>query len=426
MKSRISQNLAICALALLSMAAQAVGLADLSALVLAHPDALAALGAIGLAGQLSEVDLGPVFQEFARNASAKIETAERKAETAATQVSELAANLRELEQKSVGIGGGGSAPRKEGPGDLVIKAAGLDQLRSGELKSLRVPVGAFQLGQTKATVTSADVYGQPIRDPESPYAPLARPVAVRDLLPVRQTTAGSIDYLKAGHTGAAAIQANEGDLKAELAMVFTPASAGVKTVAVWVPVAQQTLADNAYLADFLESELRYALQLEEDRLLLKGSGVDAEIEGMWTAGTAYARAVAGDTAADTLRRAITQVQLARGVPTGIILNPQGLERLELQKDTDGNYVLSFPVTLDQGRTVAWRVPVVVSDAMGAAEFLVADFQRGVRLWDRQQAVVEISTSHADFFTRNLAAVRAEERIALTIPKPDLIVRGTFA
>lgn len=69
---------------------------------------------------------------------------------------------------------------------------------------------------------------------------------------------------------------------------------------------------------------------------------------------------------------------------------------------------------------------MVTDALAADEFLVGNFQRAARLYDRMQATVEIATQHADFFTRNLVAILAEERVALTVPRPDMLVKGTFA
>ena len=59
-----------------------------------------------------------------------------------------------------------------------------------------------------------------------------------------------------------------------------------------------------------------------------------------TVASAYNRGQASDGPSDTIRRAITQVQLARGVVSGIVLNPQGLERLELEKDGEGRYLFT--------------------------------------------------------------------------------------
>lgn len=39
--------------------------------------------------------------------------------------------------------------------------------------------------------------------------------------------------------------------------------------------------------------------------------------------------------------------------------------------------------------------------------------------------VLISTEFADFFARNLLALRAEERLAFTVQRPNAFVTGTF-
>jgi HK97 family phage major capsid protein len=306
----------------------------------------------------------------------------------------------------------------------VLKAPYLDQVRRNSIKNLRIPVNGFGLGQKAAVVTGGSLHTRSERDIEV-YGPLGRRTAVRDLLVVKPTTAPSIEYLLGTRTGGAAIQATEGDQKSELALAFELKQAPVRTVAVWIPASRQALDDEAMLGDYLDTELRDALQLTEDAQLLKGDGNGTNINGLWTQAVAYNRAVADDSPSDTLRRAITQVQLSRGVVSGVVINPIGLELLELDKDNEGRYQVAYAVTDADGRTIVWRVPVVVTDALAADEFLVGDFSRAARLYDRQQATVEIATQHADFFTRNLVAILAEERLALTVSRPDMLVKGKF-
>jgi hypothetical protein len=57
------------------------------------------------------------------------------------------------------------------------------------------------------------------------------------------------------------------------------------------------------------------------------------------------------------------------------------------------------------------------------QFLIGDFSRAARLWARQRPRVEISTEHADFFVRTLVALLGKQRLALTVPRPDLLVLG---
>jgi hypothetical protein len=48
--------------------------------------------------------------------------------------------------------------------------------------------------------------------------------------------------------------------------------------------------------------------------------------------------------------------------------------------------------------------------------LCGDFQKRLRALDRQAALIELSTEHADFLTKNLVAIRCEERVSLAIYK----------
>ena len=308
---------------------------------------------------------------------------------------------------------------------LADADSSLEDLRSGRIKSVRMSLPTLQMSPQAATITSSDVYPTSERDSEV-YGPMRRPLSIRDLLVNRRTSASAIEYLRVTRTGIAAIQAVEGDQKTELALNFSLESAGVKTIACWIPASRQALDDSTMLGDYIDIELRDSLQLAEDAQLLKGSGVGANILGLMTVASAYSRAQTGDTPSDTLRRAITQVQLPRGVVSGVVISPQGLERLELEKELEGRYLFAYSVTDANGRATVWRVPAVVTDVMGASEFMVSDFVRAARLYDRMQATVEIATQHADFFTRNLVAILAEERLALTVNRPDLLVIGAFA
>ena len=67
---------------------------------------------------------------------------------------------------------------------------------------------------------------------------------------------------------------------------------------------------------------------------------------------------------------------------------------------------------------------VVTNAMPAGEFLVGDFGPGAaQIIERETATVAVSFEHADFFVRNLAALRVEERIDLGIFQPFAFVKG---
>ena len=46
--------------------------------------------------------------------------------------------------------------------------------------------------------------------------------------------------------------------------------------------------------------------------------------------------------------------------------------------------------------------------------------------DRMQLIVEISTSHSDFFVRNLLMMRCERRLALLVKRGTAFIYGSFS
>ena len=60
--------------------------------------------------------------------------------------------------------------------------------------------------------------------------------------------------------------------------------------------------------------------------------------------------------------------------------------------------------------------------MAVAVTLLAD---ACTLWERVEAAVYISDSHADFFIRNQLALLAEARVSLTVQQPKSFVVITF-
>jgi HK97 family phage major capsid protein len=63
--------------------------------------------------------------------------------------------------------------------------------------------------------------------------------------------------------------------------------------------------------------------------------------------------------------------------------------------------------------------------MTVDKFLVGSFGLSAQLFDRQDAVVEISTEDADNWTKNLVTIRAEERLTLIVTRPAGLIYGDF-
>ena len=179
------------------------------------------------------------------------------------------------------------------------------------------------------------------------------------------------------------------------------------------------------LRSYVDNRLLYGLALTEEAQILYGDGIGDNMQGIMTnAAIQNAGGIVGqDSFVDHIRRAITRTTLAGYPASGIGLHPSNWEEIELLKGSDGHYVWVNVVSGDEPRL--WRVPVVESTEINEGEFLVGAFGLGAQLWDREQANVRVSEHHADYFARNMLAILAEERLALTTYRPEAFVRGAF-
>jgi HK97 family phage major capsid protein len=163
----------------------------------------------------------------------------------------------------------------------------------------------------------------------------------------------------------------------------------------------------------------------EEAQLLKGSGSGNNLNGIYTQATAYSAPIdppGTETTIDVIRLMMLQATLALFPPTGIVLHPSDWALIELLKDTLGRYIIGNP----QG-TIAptlWGLPVVATQAMTVDTALVGAFKLGAQIFDREDANVVVATENEDDFIRNMVTIRAEERLALAVYRPEAFIKNT--
>jgi HK97 family phage major capsid protein len=185
------------------------------------------------------------------------------------------------------------------------------------------------------------------------------------------------------------------------------------------------------LEGLINNELLYGLRLEEDLQILSGTGTGEDLLGIlntplvqsynWSSG---ANTPVKDTKADAIRRAATLAFLAYYQPTGVVVNPNDWEDMELAKDSQGRYLLAVTVASGAEQRI-WNLPVIATPAMPEGKALVGSFGIGAQLYDREAATIRIAEQHADFFVRNAIVVLAEERLALATKRPESFVKVNF-
>lgn len=352
------------------------------------------------------------------------------ADKALTEMNALAARVTEMEQK----GARGNAPEDQNAG----LSLGQRFIRSDVVKAAMAEGSAWR-GSVKLdvkSITSASSTGVSAttglvvadRQPGIVQVVPNRSLVIRDLLMPGNTASSAIDFVReTGFTNNAAI-APETTQKAESDLQFDLQNLPVRTIAHWVQASTQILADAPMLQSYIDGRLRYGLAFVEDNQLLNGDGTGTNLKGLMVQSTPYAKpagvTVKGETMIDRLRLAMLQAVLAQYPATGHILNPTDWASIELTKDAQSRYVFANPMGLTG--PALWGLPVAETLAIAAGKFMTGAFRYAAQIFDREDATVMISTEDRDNFIKNMVTIRAEERAALAVYRPEALINGSFA
>jgi HK97 family phage major capsid protein len=253
---------------------------------------------------------------------------------------------------------------------------------------------------------------------------------VRDLFPTASTDAAVLYGVReTGFTNAAApVPVRDGDdfgLKPKSNITLSSVIYPVATIAHILRAHKNILDDEPRLRDFLNRRMIDGVKLAEDEAILYGTGAGESITGiMNTAGVQSFEGDAGDPLSAQIRRAATLVMISEYEPNGIVLNPMDWENLELETTGTGEYRLAVNVAVG-GQKRVWNMDIVTTTAMIAGEFLTGAFGLGATLYDRERVGVMVSTEDSDNFRRNAVTIRAEERCALVVDRPEAFVSGVL-
>jgi HK97 family phage major capsid protein len=349
------------------------------------------------------------------------QTVKELADEALTGMNEAKARLQEIEQK-MARGGGNSQERNYTAGERFVESEAFKAFAGEQRPRGRVLVDVKDISSlTTDAAGSVGTLIQPER--AAPVMIPNRRMTVRALLAPGQTSSNTIEYDQEKLFTNSAAPVAEGALKPQSEIQYEEKTATVRTIAHWMRASVQVLADAPALRSMIDFRLRYGLAYVEEQQLLNGSGAGQNLTGLVTAATAYAAPgglVAGQLI-DTIRMGHLQVALAEYPANGTVLNPIDWAFIEMLKDTQGRYLIGNP----QGMVAPtlWGLPVVATQAMTVDKFLVGAFDLAAQIFDRQDATVEVSTEDQDNFVKNKVTIRAEERLALAIYRPQALVYG---
>ena len=335
---------------------------------------------------------------------------------------QLATQLGEAEQMFARIGNnGGQAPARNRAGDLVIANESMIEFSKNVSAGRRLAIDMPRNALTSFAVNPVDGTTKVITNPN-------QRLTVRDLLTPGDTESNAVAYLRELLFTNNAAPVAENTTKPYSEITFEEVLSGVKTIAHLMKVAKQTLDDLPQLRSIINGRLLNGLKRVEDTQLLFGSGVGNNLHGIYTQATAFANPSTKTTPSnslDVMRLAMLQVTLAELSATGHVMHDIDWTDIELIKDANTKgYLFSNPFGTLEARL--WGLPVAQTNQAGMlGNFLTGSFADAAQIFDREDANVVVSTENADDFEKNMVSIRAEERLALAVYRPQAFVKGSL-
>jgi len=361
---------------------------------------------------------------------AKSNSAEAKSENEALtkQYMELADRCMELEQREDDI----HKEADESLGAMVTKSAEYKELLERGTGATRIEVKTAIINTYPASTSQPLVQGDRL---SGIHTVPNRRLTIRDVIPSGTTSSNLVEFSRenafTNNAGpqrdtASPLAAIENVTKPESAITFTLATTPVVTLAHWIPVSKQVIADSPQLESYVNGRLMYGLMLKEETQILLGANTGGEYNGIQTQATAYTEESPNLTnEIDMLRDAITQAQVAEYSPNFLVLNPAQWDTIQRRKvgSSDDRYVYGDP-NQSWLATPIWGLTPIVTNSQTAGQFLIGD-TNGAMVFDREQANVEVAFNNGTDFVKNMCTIRAELRGCVAVFRTEAFINGTL-
>lgn len=253
---------------------------------------------------------------------------------------------------------------------------------------------------------------------------------LRQLVNTAGTTSKYITYLQSNGQEGGADMTAEGALKSQADFNLVETSVEVKKITSYIKVSKEMIADLPFMRNEINNELMELVELKLDSQVLSGDGTGNNLTGILQNAVAFsaggfALSIASPNEYDALRVAISQIQGNLFNPNYIILHPEDVAKMELNKTTTGEYTYAMHYTAD-GVVRVKSIPVVENTGITAGTFLVGDFTKS-NLRIREDLNIQVGYVNDDF-TKNLMTILCEARAVHYVKSNhyNAFVKGTFS
>ncbi len=221
-------------------------------------------------------------------------------------------------------------------------------------------------------------------------------------------------------TNRAAAMVAEGGTFPESTATFIEKNIAIKKVGDTLPVSAEFYEDEARFAAELELFLQTNIELEIDSQIYNGDGTGQNLTGITQTATAFSSTglttVASATFYDLL--AIAPEMLigygSKFVFDTVLMNKKMINKLQLTKDADGNYIVP-PFTTLNGMNVGGMV-VIESNVMADNEAILADRRYGA-IYEKAGVTMERGLVGSQF-VQDLETLKVRKRLAFLIKESN--------
>jgi len=268
--------------------------------------------------------------------------------------------------------------------------------------------------------TAASWSIQNIRLPQV-ITPGAQVPTVASLMPEGRTSGSAIAYMEETTTTNSAAETAESGVKPESAMAFTEKTSVVRKIATSLPVTDEALEDIPFIESYIDTRLRFFVQLREDSELLVGSGTAPNLRGFLNVSGINTQARGTDASQDAIFKGAIAAQVASYFPSdAVVLHPNNWQTIRLMTTADGIYLFGPPS--QAGASTLWGLNTVVTTAMTANTALVGAFRAGAEVFRRSEMSLQVGWINAQF-TANQRTILVEERLALVVFRPSAFTKA---
>lgn len=361
------------------------------------------------------------LKDSVKDSEGKASEAIQAADKLAESIKAHSSQIIELEQKLADNVHKGKT-EIETLGRIVIKSDAFKQYAAGQTSKMRFEANTI-IGQEGSPPANSDTLVAPQR--LAGIIPGAfRSLRLMEVLPQATTSSNAVEYTRELAFTNGAAETAEGDSKPQASLTFELVNAPVRTIAHWLKASKQVLEDAPALQSYIDTRLRYGVDLRYDFQLLRGNGTGQNISGIMDTGnfTPFTP-TAGENALDSINRGIEKVALADYAATAIILNPTDWHAIERIKvgTSDARYVIGNPNGVMSA--MLWGLPVVVTNQMRVGYFVVGAMDIAYQVWNRMGSVVEMFEQDDTNVQKNLVTIRGERRGTLATYRPASVYSG---